>query len=94
MKRLSRRTLLRGGGGLALSLPLLEAMLPQASAQAADTPRRILFEFKPNGDQTLEYGTAGSGFIKSIFLETKTSTPLCSFDGAANKLKHFSILDY
>ncbi len=51
MKRLSRRTLLRGGG-LALSLPLLDAMLPKASAQAADTPRRILFEFKANGDQT------------------------------------------
>jgi len=53
-----------------------------------------LDKLKPNGDQTLEYGTAGSGLIKSIFLETKTSTPLCSFDGAANKLKHFSILDY
>ena len=51
MKRLDRRTLLRGGG-LALSLPLLDAMLPKASAQAADTPRRILFEFKANGDQT------------------------------------------
>jgi hypothetical protein len=52
MKRLSRRTLLRGGG-LAMSLPLLEAMMPQkASAQAAAAPRRILFEFKANGDQT------------------------------------------
>lgn len=54
MKRLNRRTLLRGGGSLALSLPLLEAMLPKASAQAADTPRRILFEFKANGDQTAQ----------------------------------------
>jgi hypothetical protein len=58
MKRLNRRTLLRGGGGLALSLPLLEAMLPTASAQAADTPRRILFEFKANGDQTSRRFTA------------------------------------
>jgi hypothetical protein len=58
MKRLSRRTLLRGGGGLALSLPLLEAMLPSASAQAVDTPRRILFEFKSNGDQTARRFTA------------------------------------
>ena len=58
MKRLSRRTLLRGGGGLALSLPLLEAMLPSASAQAVDTPRRILFEFKANGDQTARRFTA------------------------------------
>ncbi|HVY28158.1 MAG TPA: DUF1552 domain-containing protein [Polyangiaceae bacterium] len=58
MKRLNRRTLLRGGGSLALSLPLLEAMLPKASAQAADTPRRILFEFKANGDQTARRFTA------------------------------------
>ena len=58
MKRLSRRTLLRGGGSLALSLPLLEAMLPKASAQAMDTPRRILFEFKANGDQTARRFTA------------------------------------
>jgi hypothetical protein len=57
MKRLNRRTLLRGGG-LALSLPLLDAMLPKASAQAADTPRRILFEFKANGDQTARRFTA------------------------------------
>jgi len=58
MKRLSRRTLLRGGGALSLSLPLLEAMLPSASAQAVDTPRRILFEFKANGDQTAKRFTA------------------------------------
>jgi hypothetical protein len=57
MKRLNRRALLRGGG-LAMSLPLLEAMLPKASAQAADTPRRILFEFKANGDQTARRFTA------------------------------------
>ena len=57
MKRLSRRTVLRGGG-LALSLPLLEAMMPKASAQAAETPRRILFEFKANGDQTARRFTA------------------------------------
>ena len=58
MKRLSRRTLLRGGAGLGLSLPLLDAMLPSASAQAAATPRRILFEFKANGDQTARRFTA------------------------------------
>src|SRR5881394_2027937 len=58
MKRLNRRTLLRGAGGLALSLPLLEAMLPSASAQEVDTPRRILFEFKANGDQTARRFTA------------------------------------
>lgn len=51
-KRLSRRALLRGVGGVALALPLLDAMTPRrANAQTA-APRRIIFEFKPNGDET------------------------------------------
>ena len=58
MKGLNRRTLLRGGAGLALSLPLLDAMLPSARAQDAARPRRILFEFKANGDQTSKRFTA------------------------------------
>jgi hypothetical protein len=52
MKRLSRRTLLRGASGIGLSLPFLEAMLPRsARAQDASAPRRILFCFQANGDQ-------------------------------------------
>jgi Protein of unknown function (DUF1552) len=51
MRVLSRRTLLRGVGGVALGLPLLDAMTRRAHAQTA-APRRIIFEFKPNGDQT------------------------------------------
>lgn len=49
--RLSRRTLLRGAGGVAIALPFLEAMGEQAHAQTSGT-RRLIFEFKPNGDQT------------------------------------------
>lgn len=52
MKRLSRRTLLRGAGGIGLSLPFLEAMRPRAAgAQAMQAPRRILFVFQANGDE-------------------------------------------
>jgi hypothetical protein len=52
MSRLSRRTLLRGLGGIGLSLPFLEAMQPRSvSAQAAVAPRRILFAFQANGDE-------------------------------------------
>jgi Protein of unknown function (DUF1552) len=51
MKQLSRRTWLRAAGGVALGLPLLDVMnLRGASAQVVG-PRRIIFEFKPNGDQ-------------------------------------------
>ena len=53
MTRLSRRSVLRGAGGVALALPLLEAMGTHSShAQSAAAPRRILFLFQANGDQT------------------------------------------
>lgn len=48
MKRLSRRTILRGAGGAAIALPFLEAMLPRR-AQAATSPRRFIVMFSPNG---------------------------------------------
>lgn len=53
IKQLSRRTLLRGAAGLGIGLPLLEAMMPR-SAKGADAaaPRRIIFVFQANGDQT------------------------------------------
>ncbi len=52
-KRLTRRTLLRGAGGIALALPLLEAMQPRRlRAQSEALPRRILFLFQANGDET------------------------------------------
>lgn len=51
MKRLSRRAVLRGAGGIALSLPLLEVMTPTQARAQTGGPRRIIFEFKPNGDQ-------------------------------------------
>jgi hypothetical protein len=51
--RISRRSVLRGAGGVALSLPLLDVMSPRSlHAQAATPPRRILFVFQANGDQT------------------------------------------
>jgi hypothetical protein len=47
---LSRRALLRGAGGVAISLPFLEAMTPRrALAQAGRPPRRMLNFFTENG---------------------------------------------
>lgn len=48
--RLSRRTLLRGAAGATVALPFLDAMRGRAHAQTA-APRRLIFEFKPNGDE-------------------------------------------
>lgn len=49
-RRLHRRTLLRGAGGIALALPFLDAMLPsRAQAQAAAPPLRFGVFFSSNG---------------------------------------------
>ena len=53
MKKLSRRTLLRGAGGAAISLPLLEIMFDSRGklyAQSAATPKRYVVCF---GGQSL-----------------------------------------
>jgi hypothetical protein len=48
MKRMSRRTLLRGAGGVAIALPYLEAMMPR-TALAATVPRRLFVMAGQNG---------------------------------------------
>jgi hypothetical protein len=50
LRRLKRRTLLRGLGGLAVGLPALEAM-SRSTAAAASTPapKRLVIFFTPNG---------------------------------------------
>lgn len=51
MKPMNRRTLLRGAGGAVLALPFLEAMRPQRARAQGDEIRRVIFSFKPNGDE-------------------------------------------
>jgi Protein of unknown function (DUF1552) len=60
-KRLSRRTFLHGASGVALALPFLDAMMPRtARAQAAASPRRIMFVFQANGDElATRFSTVG-----------------------------------
>jgi hypothetical protein len=48
MSPMSRRTLLRGAGGVAVSLPFLEAMTPRR-AHAAAMPKRFFTFFNENG---------------------------------------------
>lgn len=51
MKKLDRRTVLRGAGGIAIALPWLEAMGPQETlAQASgDAPKRFVSVYTPGG---------------------------------------------
>jgi Protein of unknown function (DUF1552) len=63
--------MLRGAGGVALGLPLLDAMQPRAArAQASSAPRRILFVFQANGDQTKQRFTSSgeTDFVLGEFL--------------------------
>ena len=48
-KSLSRRTFLRGLGGTALALPMLDAMAPALAAQSAPSTPRLGFVYVPNG---------------------------------------------
>ncbi|WP_437307193.1 DUF1552 domain-containing protein [Sorangium sp. So ce388] len=60
MKPLSRRTFLRGASGVALALPFLDAMrTSRARAQTPPSPRRIMFVFQANGDETARRFSAG-----------------------------------
>lgn len=70
-KALSRRTFLRGAGGVALGLPLLEAMRGGAARAQSAAPRRIIFEFKPNGDQVSRrfVSDGETDFVFDEFLE-------------------------
>jgi hypothetical protein len=58
--RISRRTLLRGAGGVAIGLPLLNIMdqRPASAQNEPAAPRRIIFSFKANGDQVAQRFTA------------------------------------
>ncbi|MCH9682647.1 MAG: DUF1552 domain-containing protein [Deltaproteobacteria bacterium] len=60
MKTLSRRTLLRGAGGIAIGLPLLDAMIGRSHAgQEGPTPRFIVF-FSANGTIAERWSPVGT----------------------------------
>ncbi len=71
MKQLSRRTVLRGAGGVALALPFLDAMRPQRAKAAGAVPRRVIFVFKPNGNEHgTRFKTVGeTNYVLGEFLE-------------------------
>jgi hypothetical protein len=72
MKQLNRRTFLRGAAGAALSLPLLDVMMPsKARAQTVTFPKRVLFVFQPNGDEiAARFVSRGeTNFVLGEFLE-------------------------
>jgi len=68
-KAISRRTLLRGAGGVALALPFLDAMRPRVAEAAAAGPKRFVLFFSANGtikDQWQPSGTETSFTLSPI----------------------------
>ena len=59
MKRLARRTFLRGAGGAAVALPLLEAMQPRRANAAVPTTRYLTF-FTPGGTEMSGWKPTGT----------------------------------
>jgi hypothetical protein len=55
---LSRRAVLRGLGGAAIALPLLDAMRGSASACTTGCPKRLLIMYTPNGNVAADFWPA------------------------------------
>jgi hypothetical protein len=71
-RRLSRRTVLRGLGGMAIGLPLLDAMRSdRAAAGGLDIPQRLIVMYTPNGTVAKNFWPEGSddNFSLSPILE-------------------------
>ncbi|MCE2540490.1 MAG: DUF1552 domain-containing protein, partial [Acidobacteria bacterium] len=84
-RALPRRTFLRGAGA-ALALPLLDAMVPAASAlsrTAAGPVRRLGFVYFPNGANMFQWQSKGEG---SAFELSPTLAPLGPFRDAVTVL--------
>jgi hypothetical protein len=84
--RLSRRALLRGAGGDAVALPMLEIMTPVKRAMAQMTPpKRFIVWFTPNG--TIKPAWTPTGSPGTNFTLSRILAPL-----EANKA-HITVLD-
>lgn len=68
---LSRRTLIRGAVGAAIALPFLDAMRPRVARANDHETRRLIFSFKPNGDEVERRfeSTAETDFVLGEFLQ-------------------------
>ena len=76
MKRLSRRTILRGAGGAAIALPWLEALRPRRARAAATAPvKRFVVMFSANGTLPTQWTPTGS---ETSFTLSPILTPLAA----------------
>lgn len=75
MRPMSRRTVLRGSGGIVVALPLLDAMRSRrAKADAALACKRLVVFYTPNGTQN--QSLAAEGFANGLPAGPLTTMPL------------------
>src|SRR5262245_16779977 len=73
---LSRRTILRGLGGVAIGLPLLDAMRGRSASAGFGKPKRLIVMYTPNGTIAHNFWPTGSG---SDFELSPILAPLAPF---------------
>ncbi|MSP71998.1 MAG: DUF1552 domain-containing protein [Myxococcales bacterium] len=86
---ISRRTLLRGAGGLALAMPLLQ-ILPGRANAAPSFPKRFIVVFNPNGtlkERWSPQGTESNFTLPQITAPLERHKSRCVFfDGVDNQV--------
>ena len=73
LKRLSRRTVIRGACGVAIALPFLEAMQPQRARAADAAPKRLITFWSGNGQIPAYWVPTGT---ETDFVLNKAHVPL------------------
>jgi hypothetical protein len=88
MKQLSRRTLIRGAGGVAIGLPFLEAMRPRYARAAAPNPKRLITWYSANGQMPAYWYPTGNETSFTLNTAHKPLEPyqskLILFNGVKN----------
>ncbi|HZH04246.1 MAG TPA: hypothetical protein VEY30_10700, partial [Myxococcaceae bacterium] len=88
---MSRRWVLRGTGGVALGLPLLESLLPRnAFAQAGSRPRFAVFMRQANGVAQESGGEPERFFPRALGPITTASLSTTDADRAVSELKDYA----
>lgn len=93
-RQLSRRTVLRGAAGLAVGLPLLEAMLPRgarslfAAEAVSRHPLRVGYFFVPNGMNMADWRPENEGTLGKL---PKILEPLDKYKSRINVLSGLTL---
>ena len=88
LKRISRRAVIRGAGGVAIGLPFLEAMRPGRARAADASPKRFISWFTANGQMPAYWYPTGTETNFTLNAAHKPLEPykskLILFDGVKN----------